>query len=136
MLLRDFYLLLFITSRNLGGGHKRLYRRIDFKRNKFFISAKVSTIEYDPNRNANICLLFYLDGEKRYILHPQGLNIGDFVVSGFEVPITVGNSLPLANVPLGTRVHNVEFLVIRIIDSLFIYFERYIDDRFGSTLNS
>lgn len=105
------YLLFFITSRNLGGGHKRLYRRVDFKRNKFFVSARISTIEYDPNRNANICLLYYVDGQKRYILHPQGLNIGDFIVSGFDVPISVGNSLPLLNIPLGTRVHNVEFLV-------------------------
>jgi large subunit ribosomal protein L2 len=111
MFLRELYLLLFITSRNRGGGHKRLYRRIDFKRNKYFVPAKVLTVEYDPNRNANISLLCYSDGEKRYILHPQGLVLQQSILSGFLVPISVGNSLPLSSIPLGTVVHNVEFLV-------------------------
>lgn len=112
------FLLFFITSRNLSAGHKRLYRRIDFKRNKFFVAARVLSIEYDPNRNANIALLCYFDGEKRYILHPQGLAIGDSVISGFNLPISVGNSLPLSNIPLGTLIHNVEFLVEFIFDGL------------------
>jgi large subunit ribosomal protein L2 len=99
----------------LGGGHKRLYRRIDFKRNKIFISAKVLTIEYDPSRNANICLLYYLDGEKRYILHPHNLNVNEFILSGFAAPISLGNSLPLTNIPLGSIIHNVEFLVLIVI---------------------
>nr|YP_009503367.1 ribosomal protein L2 [Euglena clara]AXA45464.1 ribosomal protein L2 [Euglena clara] len=98
-----------ITSRNIGGGHKRLYRKIDFKRNKFGISASVFSIEYDPNRNSRISLLFYKDGEKRYILHPKGLTIGSTVVSDFDVPIKFGNSLPLNKIPLGTYVHNIEF---------------------------
>ncbi len=98
-----------ITSRHRGGGHKRLYRKIDFKRTKIGISAKVQRIEYDPNRNASIALLYYKDGTKNYILQPIGLNIGDWVISHFEAPITVGNSLPLRNIPLGTQVHNIEF---------------------------
>ena len=91
-----------------GGGHKRHYRVIDFKRDKVGIAAKVATIEYDPNRSAFIALLHYLDGEKRYILYPQGLKVGDHVVAGPEADIIVGNSLPLKNIPLGTTVHNLE----------------------------
>jgi large subunit ribosomal protein L2 len=97
-----------ITIRHKGGGHKRLYRLIDFKRNKYDISGKVITIEYDPNRNANIALIQYLDGEKRYILHPENLKIGDTIGSGKNLPIEIGCSLPLENIPLGTDVHNIE----------------------------
>ncbi|MFO8039654.1 MAG: 50S ribosomal protein L2 [Sodalinema sp.] len=97
-----------ITCRHRGGGHKRRYRVIDFRRDKHNIPAKVAQIEYDPNRNARIALLHYLDGEKRYILHPTGLAVGTRIVSGPEAPIEVGNALPLANIPLGTTVHNVE----------------------------
>lgn len=91
-----------------GGGHKRAYRIVDFKRNKFDIPAKVSTVEYDPNRSARIALVTYADGEKRYILHPVGVSVGDTVVSGSKVDIVPGNTLPLENIPLGTEVHNVE----------------------------
>jgi large subunit ribosomal protein L2 len=91
-----------------GGGHKRNYRRIDFKRDKHDIPAKVATIEYDPNRSARIALLTYADGEKRYILQPLGLKVGDTIVSGENVDILPGNALPLKNIPLGTMVHNVE----------------------------
>lgn len=97
-----------ITSRRRGGGHKRLYRVIDFKRDKHNIPAKVVAIEYDPNRNARIALLYYQDGEKRYILHPNGLKVGTRIISGPEAPIEDGNALPLSNIPLGTSVHNVE----------------------------
>jgi len=97
-----------ITIRHKGGGHKRRYRLIDFKRNKYEIPGKVISIEYDPNRNANISLINYQDGEKRYILHPENLKIGDLVVSGKGSEIKVGNALPLENIPLGTDVHNVE----------------------------
>lgn len=97
-----------ITSRHRGGGHKKLYREVDFKRNKVGVSAKVISIEYDPNRNAHISLLHYVDGEKRYILHPAGLKIGDFVLASLDATISIGNSLPLTNIPLGTEVHNVE----------------------------
>jgi large subunit ribosomal protein L2 len=97
-----------ITSRHRGGGHKQMYRIIDFKRNKLTIPAKVATIEYDPNRNCRIALLHYIDGEKRYILAPDGLTVGMTVTSGKESEITTGNALPLANVPLGSFVHNVE----------------------------
>jgi len=97
-----------ITTRHKGGGHKRRYRLIDFKRNKFDIKGKIVSIEYDPNRNANIALVNYEDGEKRYILHPENLNIGDFISSGKISEIKIGNSLPLSNIPLGTDVHNVE----------------------------
>ena len=100
-----------MTVRHQGGGHKRQYRIIDFKRNKDNIPAKVATIEYDPNRSANIALLNYADGEKRYILAPQGLKVGDVVVSGPEADIKVGNALPLLNIPLGTMVHNVELKI-------------------------
>ena len=97
-----------ITSRRRGGGHKRLYRTIDFKRDKHNIPAKVAAIEYDPNRNARIALLYYQDGEKRYILHPVGLAVGTMVISGPDSPIEDGNALPLSKIPLGTSVHNVE----------------------------
>lgn len=97
-----------ITVRHRGGGHKRRYRKIDFKRNKFGIPAKVAAIEYDPNRSARIALLHYADGEKRYILWPKGLKVGDMLVSGPEAPFNTGNALPLERIPLGTLVHNVE----------------------------
>jgi large subunit ribosomal protein L2 len=97
-----------LTSWWRGGGHKRMYRIIDFKRNTFDIPEKVSTIEYDPNRSARIALLTYADGEKRYILQPSGLKVGDTIVSGQNVDILTGNSLPLKNIPLGTLLHNVE----------------------------
>ena len=91
-----------------GGGHKRNYRVIDFKRDKVNIPGRVSTVEYDPNRSARIALVTYADGEKRYILHPLGLKVGDPVMSGPSVDILPGNSLPLGNIPLGTLIHNVE----------------------------
>ena len=97
-----------ITSRRRGGGHKRRYRRIDFRRNKDGIPGKIAAIEYDPNRSANIALVHYADGEKRYILHPRGLEVGTTIVSGPEADIRVGNALPLAKIPLGTVVHNIE----------------------------
>ena len=99
-----------LTTRHKGGGHKRMYRIIDFKRDKDGVPAKVATIEYDPNRTANIALLHYADGEKRYIIAPQGLKVGDVLVSGTDVDIKTGNALPLANIPVGTVVHNVEML--------------------------
>ena len=97
-----------ITVRHHGGGHKRQYRVIDFKRNKDNIPARVATIEYDPNRSARIALLNYVDGEKRYIIAPNGLKVGDVVVSGPESDIKTGNCLPIANIPVGTIVPNVE----------------------------
>ncbi|MGH7463976.1 MAG: 50S ribosomal protein L2 [Longimicrobiales bacterium] len=97
-----------ITSRRRGGGAKRQYRRIDFKRDKRGVAGRVAHIEYDPNRSANIALIHYEDGEKRYILHPRGLGQGDTVVAGAGVDIRTGNCLPLAEVPLGTVVHNIE----------------------------
>ena len=97
-----------ITCRHIGGGNRRKYRIIDFKRNKDEIVGVVATIEYDPNRNANICLINYADGEKRYILAPQGLKVGDKIVSGEAADIKVGNAMELANIPDGTFVHNVE----------------------------
>nr|AWX53494.1 ribosomal protein L2 [Scotinosphaera sp. NIES-154] len=97
-----------ITSRHRGGGHKRLYRLIDFKRNKIDILAKVTTVEYDPNRNARIALLNYQDGEKRYIIYPQGLKVGDSLISSPDAPILIGNALPLQKIPLGTEIHNIE----------------------------
>lgn len=99
-----------ITTRHIGGGHKQRYRIIDFKRNKDGIPAIVKTVEYDPNRNANIALLAYLDGEKRYIIHPKGLKVGDRIMSGEKCDIKVGNAMPLINIPEGTLVHNVELL--------------------------
>ena len=97
-----------VTMRWQGGGHKRAYRKIDFKRDKVGIPGKVAEIEYDPNRTSNIALIHYADGEKRYIIHPQGLKVGDAIVSGPEADIKVGNALPLGLIPLGTTVHNVE----------------------------
>jgi large subunit ribosomal protein L2 len=97
-----------ITVRHRGGGHKRRYREIDFKRDKHGIPARVDSIEYDPNRSARIALLVYADGEKRYIIAPLGLRVGDQVMSGPEAEVRVGNALPLENMPLGTLVHNIE----------------------------
>ena len=97
-----------ITVRHRGGGAKRKYRIIDFKRNKENVPAKVATIEYDPNRSSNIALLHYLDGEKRYILAPMGLRVGDEIISGTEADIKVGNCLPIKNIPVGTMIHNIE----------------------------
>ena len=97
-----------ITVRHQGGGVKRKYRIIDFKRNKFDIPGTVASIEYDPNRTANIALIHYLDGEKRYIIAPKGLKVGDKIVSGEVVDIKVGNSLPIKNIPVGTVVYNIE----------------------------
>src|SRR5699024_233 len=97
-----------MTVRHHGGGHKRQYRVIDFKRNKDGIPGRVATIEYDPNRSANIALIHYVDGEKRYILASNGLKVGQEIESGENADIKVGNALPLANIPLGTTVHNVE----------------------------
>jgi len=102
-----------ITTRHQGGGHKRFYRLVDFKRNKHNIPAKVAAIEYDPNRSARIVLLHYIDGEKRYILHPTGLNVGDTVMSGPEADIRVGNALPLWAIPLGSQIHNIEMEIGR-----------------------
>ncbi|MCK4653872.1 MAG: 50S ribosomal protein L2 [Candidatus Cloacimonetes bacterium] len=98
-----------ITCRHRGGGHKRHYRIVDFKRKKHDIPAKVATIEYDPNRSARIALLYYVDGEKKYILAPLGLKVGDTIVSGEKAEIRVGNALPLDRIPLGTIIHNIEF---------------------------
>ena len=100
-----------LTSRHRGGGHKRQYRKIDFKRNKFGIPGKVTEIEYDPNRSARIALIVYADGEKRYILHPKGLAQGDTVVSGPGSDTRTGNAVPLGEIPLGTNVHNVELKI-------------------------
>ncbi len=97
-----------ITSYHRGGGHKRRYRTVDFRRNKIGIPAKVAAIEYDPNRSARIALLHYVDGEKRYILAPMGLSVGDQVMSGPGAEIQPGNCLPLANIPLGTVIHAIE----------------------------
>ena len=100
-----------MTVRHQGGGHKRQYRIIDFKRTKYNIPAKVATIEYDPNRSSRIALLNYADGEKRYILAPNGLKVGDVVFSGPESDIKPGNCLPLANIPDGTQIHNIELKI-------------------------
>src|SRR6185437_7447639 len=97
-----------LTSWWRGGGHKRLYRIIDFKRDKFEIPGRVTTVEYDPNRSARIALVTYADGEKRYILHPVGLKVGDTIITGEHPDILPGNTLPLRNIPLGTMIHNVE----------------------------
>ncbi|MDH5680581.1 MAG: 50S ribosomal protein L2 [Spirochaetota bacterium] len=97
-----------ISVRHRGGGHKRKYRQIDFKRNKFGVEGKVATIEYDPNRSARIALIYYTDGEKRYILAPDKLEVGMTIVSGANIKATLGNSLPLKNIPLGTIIHNIE----------------------------
>ncbi len=100
-----------VTARHKGGGHKRQYRVIDFKREKLDIPARVASVEYDPNRSANIALLFYADGEKRYILAPKGIQVGDEVISSVKPDIRPGNTLPLENMPLGTHVHNVEMKI-------------------------
>ncbi|MBS1250338.1 MAG: 50S ribosomal protein L2 [Chloroflexi bacterium] len=97
-----------ITVRHRGGGHKRKYRAVDFKRNKFDIPARVAAIEYDPNRTARLALLNYVDGEKRYIIAPVGLRVGDTILSGEETEISPGNCLPIRNIPSGTRIHNIE----------------------------
>jgi large subunit ribosomal protein L2 len=97
-----------ITCRHRGGGHKRLYRQIDFRRNKYDMSAEVQTIEYDPNRNARIALVQYEDGEKRYIIQPTGLQVGDKVIASALAPNAIGNALPLAAMPLGVQIHNIE----------------------------
>ena len=97
-----------ITTRHIGGGHKRSYRIIDFKRDKDDIAAKVERLEYNPNRNANIALLLYIDGERRYIIAPKNLKTGDSVMSGKNSSITIGNSLPMENIPVGTQVHCIE----------------------------
>ena len=97
-----------ITVRHRGGGHKRRYRIIDYKRNKFGVNGKVATIEYDPNRSAYISLIHYEDGEKRYILSPLSIKVGDSIVSGEKVPLKTGNALKLINIPTGLSVHNIE----------------------------
>ena len=97
-----------ITTRHIGGGHKKRYRIIDFKRDKDNITAKVERLEYDPNRNANIALLLYIDGERRYIIAPKNLKTGDSVISGKDSSIAIGNSLPMKNIPVGTQVHCIE----------------------------
>jgi large subunit ribosomal protein L2 len=97
-----------ITSRRRGGGHRRRYRKIDFKRSKIGVPGQVAEIEYDPNRSALIALIHYEDGEKRYILHPRGLNVGDTIMAGPGADVRIGNSLPLEQIPLGTVIHNVE----------------------------
>ena len=99
-----------ITIRHRGGGHKRRYRLIDFKRNKYGVEGTVKAIEYDPNRNARIALICYTDGQKRYILHPKNLTIGDKILSGVGSSLTVGNTLPLIEIPLGTSIHNIELI--------------------------
>jgi large subunit ribosomal protein L2 len=99
-----------ISVRHRGGGEKQHYRIIDFKRDKYGVPAKLATIEYDPNRSARIGLLHYADGEKRYMLLPHGLKVGDVIVAGVEVEARVGNALPLANIPLGTTIHNIELV--------------------------
>ena len=99
-----------ITIRHRGGGHKRRYREIDFGRKKYGIIGTVTSIEYDPNRNARISLICYSDGEKRYILHPKGLNVGDKILSGSGSSFAIGNTLPLSEIPLGTSVHNLELI--------------------------
>src|SRR5512144_2419303 len=97
-----------VTVRHRGGGHRRFIRIVDFKRDKLDIPAKVAAIEYDPNRSARLALLFYADGEKRYILAPIDLKVGDTIVAGKNVDIRPGNAMPLSNIPVGTQVHNVE----------------------------
>ena len=99
-----------ITIRHRGGGHKRLYRLIDFKRNKYGVEGVVASVEYDPNRNSRIALIHYNDGEKRYILHPKNLNVGDTILAGSNSPLTIGNTLPLAEIPLGSSIHNIELI--------------------------
>lgn len=99
-----------ITVRHRGGGHKRRYRLVDFKRNKYGIEGTIAGVEYDPNRNARLALVYYTDGEKRYILHAKNLNLGDTILSGVGSPLAVGNTLPLSEIPLGTSIHNIELI--------------------------
>jgi len=100
-----------ITTRHIGGGHKQAYRIIDFKRDKLNIPAKVATVEYDPNRTARIALLHYVDGEKRYILAPNGVKVGEVLMSGEEVEIKPGNSMPIKSIPIGQMIHNIELKI-------------------------
>ena len=102
-----------ITIRHRGGGHKRRYRIIDFKRNKHGIEGRVAAIEYDPNRNARLALIHYIDGEKRYILHAKNLNVGDTIESGSGSDLKIGNTLPLTEIPLGTSIHNIELIPMK-----------------------
>lgn len=102
-----------ITIRHRGGGHKRRYRLIDFKRNKYNIKGIVNAIEYDPNRNARIALINYIDGDKKYILYPKNLKVGDTIISGSGAFLNIGNTLPLEEIPLGTSVHNIELIAKR-----------------------
>ncbi len=102
-----------LTVRHQGGGHKRMYRIIDWKRNKFGVPARIATVEYDPNRSARIALLNYVDGEKRYMLLPHGLGVGDEVMSGPDAEARVGNALPMSRIPLGTQIHNIEMVAGR-----------------------
>ena len=97
-----------ITTRHIGGGHKQRYRVVDFKRDKDGVAATVERLEYDPNRSANLALLLYKDGERRYVIAPKGINAGDEVVSGADAPIKAGNTLPLSNIPVGTQIHCIE----------------------------
>lgn len=113
--------MFFITSRNRGGGHKRLYRQIDFKRSYLGIYAKLVSIEYDPNRNSRIALIHYFTGQKSYILHPKDLSVSSLVISDFEAPVKIGNALPLNKIPLGTIIHNIEFQV-QIVFSFHRYY--------------
>ena len=99
-----------ITIRHRGGGHKKRYRSIDFQRKKYSVEATIAAIEYDPNRNALIALVNYQDGEKRYILHPNTMQVGDKIISGYGAPLKVGNNLPLEEIPLGTSIHNIELI--------------------------
>ena len=102
-----------ITTRHQGGGYRKLYRKIDFKRDKHGVAGRVATIEYDPNRSARIALIHYKDGEKRYILAPLGLKVGDPIESGEEAPVRIGNAIPLANIPVGSTIHNIELTLGR-----------------------
>ena len=102
-----------VTARHIGGGHKRKYRMVDFKRDKVDVPAKVAAIEYDPNRSANLALLNYLDGEKRYIICPLGMKVGDIVVAGESVDIKPGNCMPMGNMPLGSIIHNIEMKIAK-----------------------
>lgn len=99
-----------VTVRHKGGRHKRFYRMIDFKRNKFDVEGRIEAIEYDPNRNVDIALVSYPDGEKRFILHPQGIKVGDKIIAGEKVEVKVGNAIKLKNMPIGTQIHNVELI--------------------------
>src|SRR5258707_4985777 len=102
-----------ITTRHQGGGYRKLYRKIDFKRDKHGVPGKVATIEYDPNRNARIALINYKDGEKRYILAPLGLKVGDPIESRADAPVRIGNAIPLAHIPAGSTIHNIELTLRR-----------------------